>query len=426
MTSAQTRSFGNMRAPGLLMRAILAMAFLAVIIAPVAMGQSDEIPEQQRVETEFGPSPVPAVVEDEAIFNVDGQTDSETSSTQPPVDSGDRTMNFAYFMMLIIGIILLAGTLGGSVSRLLRDQDDESQEPGQTEEGKRFHWYDGKAIIMGIAAASLIPLFLKTADSNLLLTISNGQPNESFVHMLVLFGFCLLAAMSSQRFLTSMSNRFMQDVDRKTTKMASFVDAASRQIEGTQRQAQKDLQVLDIVDAQLGSDEPDNEPEQVQKAVAAASLNLRSYIFRKVTDYRRLNWNKASLMLRVIPVYRGLLDAEGGEGFHRNFAQLGFALKDSSPPDWPGAEEALSRAINVRDSTGRTGFEYYEFNRGICRAALDNHENPGVASEAEVRASVLQDLKRGSKYDWYATRLEEHPEISTWLERNELSIDSLK
>jgi len=64
-------------------------------------------------------------------------------------------------------------------------------------------------VIYGIAAAALMPLFLNMISSDLLNTTADGHS-----HYFVFFGFCLVAGVSSRRFINGVSDRVLADLKK--------------------------------------------------------------------------------------------------------------------------------------------------------------------------------------------------------------------
>ena len=88
----------------------------------------------------------------------------------------------------------------------------------------------------------------------------------------------------------------------------------------------------------------------------------------------------------TIPVFRALIASET-DGYHRNRGQLGYALKDKPQPNYPGAKEALSEAIELRDDVGDRGYLLYEFNRALARI-LEHQGNPPTEARADIEADL--------------------------------------
>jgi hypothetical protein len=159
--------------------------------------------------------------------------------------------------------------------------------------------------------------------------------------------------------------------------------------------------------------------EQLDLAMRAASASLRSQVFTLARNQRNANWKAAdrSLMMRTIPVFRALIAADAS--FHRDHGQLGYALKDSDPPDWDGARKELDTAIRLRDQGGKKGWLYYELNRAALDIKLDNERDAaGLAPDAEARERILADLRAVATDEQLLQEIDKDPEIQGWLRRN--------
>lgn len=100
--------------------------------------------------------------------------------------------------ILIISLMIGAGLLGGVTNFLRTEQDKWNIQA--------FF----KNILMGVCASLLIPLFLNMISSNLVKETSSDSS-----HLFVLFGFCLIASLSSKTFIQTVSDRLLNDL-RKT------------------------------------------------------------------------------------------------------------------------------------------------------------------------------------------------------------------
>ena len=113
-------------------------------------------------------------------------------------------------------------------------------------------------------------------------------------------------------------------------------------------------------------------------------------MFYHAKKAREENWqNNKEYMERTIPVFQGLIDSDLEKRFHRNYAQLGYALKDKLCPDYNHAIEHLNTAIAIRDNTrNQAGFGRYEINRAICRIMLDENFKKSVKSNIQTRELI--------------------------------------
>jgi type II secretory pathway pseudopilin PulG len=188
------------------------------------------------------------------------------------------------------------------------------------------------------------------------------------------------------------------------------------------RQQRRDADAFSLVAWQLKPPAGTGPPtqEQLDRAIRAASPSLRSQIFTLARDQRNANWRAAdrSAMMRTIPVFRALIDADAS--FHRNHGQLGYALKDSDPPDFDGAREELDTAIRLRDQAGNKGWLYYELNRAALDIKLANERAAaGLPPDDEVRERILADLRAvAGDEQLFQQEVAKDAEIQDWLRRN--------
>lgn len=116
--------------------------------------------------------------------------------------------------------MIAAGMLGGAVNFFLAEVPPEKA-PEKTAEKTRaadksnavkpLKWW--QHLIIGVSAAFVVPVFLNSIGSNLIAEFkSTVVTAEVLSKLLVLDGFCLLAAISSRAFIRSMSDFLLQQV----------------------------------------------------------------------------------------------------------------------------------------------------------------------------------------------------------------------
>lgn len=166
--------------------------------------------------------------------------------------------------------------------------------------------------------------------------------------------------------------------------------------------------------------------EELQSAIGKASPAVKVQIFYQAQRLRAETWaahDKKHLMERTIPVFEALVASDTEEQFHRNFAQLGYALKDKRIPDYAAAEKYLSKAIQVRGPAREGGFEIYEFNRAYCRMKLDKNFEQDKPSTEDIRKPVIADLSEARRA---FKDLHGDADIMKWLAINGLKLNDLK
>lgn len=98
-------------------------------------------------------------------------------------------------LAIILGILLISGILGGLAGRYVGDKKEDNGP-----------WY--ASTIIGVVAALITPLFLSMISSNLLIEWQ-AKPHLLFV----IAGFALLAAVFGRRFLASMYDKVVKQVN---------------------------------------------------------------------------------------------------------------------------------------------------------------------------------------------------------------------
>jgi tetratricopeptide (TPR) repeat protein len=168
-----------------------------------------------------------------------------------------------------------------------------------------------------------------------------------------------------------------------TTQLQKLEDS----IQELQDQNSMDGKALALLTQQLDADpdKPSTSPEEIQKILELASSRLKALAFSMARDFRKdqLYAGHLDSLDRAEPVFRALINLDPDHKYHRNLAQLGYLLKDKHPHDFRNAEKYLTQAITVRDTRSEPGFVAYEFNRAICRIALNR-----------PAAEIIEDLNR--------------------------------
>jgi hypothetical protein len=187
-------------------------------------------------------------------------------------------------------------------------------------------------------------------------------------------------------------------------------------------QAQIDAEALSLTYRYL---RPDSKLEEfdiseLKRAIKASQAHLKVQIFYYAEKVRSENWrNNKPFMERVIPIFEALVETDPEGRFHRNYGQLGFALKDKEKPDYKRAEEMLSRAIAIRGSAEKADWLIYEANRAICRIELDPNFKMGQPASPELKESILADLRAAYQDEWVRDIIiKGNQKILDWLQVN--------
>ena len=202
------------------------------------------------------------------------------------------------YMLLILGIMVMAGLLGGVANYFMSDR--------RTDPAKGDIY---KYITLGIVAALTVPLFLNMIASNLL-EAARSRPIDLFVFA----GFCLMFVVFSRRFFENVANKLLQQVDqvrREISQIKETVITEPIQNEpgiGTQHQALKaepakvalsynDIQLMRTIDAGkfvYGSISELAGESSLSKEVVTERLGILKnigLIELKINDKNVLHWN---------------------------------------------------------------------------------------------------------------------------------------
>lgn len=169
----------------------------------------------------------------------------------------------------IIGTMLFAGILGGLINSYLSDPNIE----------KPLAWW--QHIIVGVGASFIVPVFLNTISSKLIADITGTEITSDILSkLLILAGFCLLAAVSSRAFIRSMTDRLLREVSaaKKEAKEAkeqakNAADIAELTVEPeTLAATTKSL----IADTETPTIEVTETEKQILKAMVESRFSMRS------------------------------------------------------------------------------------------------------------------------------------------------------
>ena len=190
-------------------------------------------------------------------------------------------------------------------------------------------------------------------------------------------------------------------------------------VEAAQEQQERDLHALSLATRQLDPDGPAEPISQdvLNEAIKAASDLVRVQIFNMARQARRKGTTAQSA--HAPAVFSALIAADTGGRWHRNHAQLGYALYDAH--DYANAESALTTAIDRRAKAGQRGFDLYEYVRALARIAQDPTEKTASPSDQEVREAILGDLREAYKAPSMRRKIQTDKRVQSWLKRNQLA-----
>lgn len=230
-----------------------------------------------------------------------------------------------------------------------------------------------------------------------------------------------------------------------TNKVKSLEDHARM----TEIQRKADDKVEAMVDVQLSETlRPPFDEEELIGAIKGASKRTLNTIYRHAKEVRKKAWQSMQFkyrhesrseleleqdielsrrwMQRTIPIFRALTETEHSGDWHRYYAQLGYALKDTG--EIRQARTMLDMAIEQwKELTGKPVSPHYLFNRVYCEVLIDNEEHEdGQTSDAVTQAAIKEGLAEGGAFPPLAQAIKADPAIQSWLDRNRLDWDWLE
>ena len=275
-------------------------------------------------------------------------------------------------------------------------------------------------ILVGVGLVQLGTLTRETGELVDFLAPALGASPSSPAFALALL---LLYAISGFLIVYLVTRVYLGRIFARADELMRYVDERIDEVRESQRaQEERDVEALALVNRQL---EPEDAAapvpqEALGEALAGASPLVRAQVFSRARERRRSDDPRQRA--RTIDVFRALVAADEEHRFHRNHAQLAYALKAGPAPDYEAAKAALDEAIRIRDGHDESGFLLYEFNRALCRIALDPARRSGSASADDDREAVLADLLRAAASPFLRRRMSQEPVIADWLERNGLTV----
>lgn len=147
--------------------------------------------------------------------------------------------------LMLLAVMLIGGVLGGVVNYFFARDDDSAKASAVS------------SIFVGIVAALLVPLLLRMLSSDLL-TNSRTDPFA----VLIFLGFCLLAAVASRAFITTLTDRLIEQV-KEVGKTADAARKTANQAREKAEEAKTDVDEVksDVAPIVENATEVDVEPD---------------------------------------------------------------------------------------------------------------------------------------------------------------------
>jgi hypothetical protein len=164
---------------------------------------------------------------------------------------------------------------------------------------------------------------------------------------------------------------------------------------------------------------------KLKQAIRDASPSVKVLAFNQARNTRNTSEKgDRALIERTVPVFEALIESDTGNVFHRNHAQLGYALQAQNGPDLPRAERAFTTAIRIRGDWREAGWPWYELARAICRILLDADFKAKRPSSPAAREAIVADLWVGAHSE--ADEMFADARLREWLDVNALTLKELR
>jgi hypothetical protein len=278
-------------------------------------------------------------------------------------------------------------------------------------------------IIIGMAAGVVIFLLVPGE-------LSIEGNDVSLTDLIKSFGFALVGGYGGPLVLEKALGSTIAEMKETITKNQS-------DILQHEEQREIDRNAMMLVDRQLSDTSQAVIPEsELLEAINKASAVTQHYIRQQASDKRRQAWQRkkqdpqhrsTGLTERTIPIFRALVDVPGRERNDRRLSQLAYALKDQDVPDWKGALEFISRAINSLDE-GRLIPHHYYYTWAL--AAIHEPEAANAVTEEGVK-KVEQRLRASLDFEPLREGFQEELKgeygavIKSWLKEHGIDFSDL-
>lgn len=232
-----------------------------------------------------------------------------------------------HYMWTLVAVMLLAGSFGGVINYFLTRTSDPENTTIL------------RSITIGVGASFLVPLFLNMISSNLIDSIkgTNDVAGDNS-KLLVLAGFCLIAAISSSAFIQTLSDRVLNEA-RAAKKQAEEAKAEAAQAKDDVAEVQ--ASVDPIINKET---EPEPAPEKFVDVPSTAGLSDK---VKKILDaFARSTYIHRSL--KGLGADTGIPEDEL-QSLLAELVSKGLVAKRESKtgPKWFMTQEGLNAAVSL-------------------------------------------------------------------------------
>jgi hypothetical protein len=207
----------------------------------------------------------------------------------------------------IILIIIVSGIIGGFVNyffNLKKDKDNESADSNNL----------ARSVIVGIGASILVPIFLEITQSRIL----DGLKTNSLNDHILFISFCVLAAITSTRFITSVSDSVLsrigkaEDAAKEAKQKAETLIKVTEQRGGTQKISETTKRLIESSNSENQSEDLDD-PCKGEFGGSREDENFKISV-DKIPDSSIKGWY--NLTFKVVAKNPSKIKLEGQVRFH--------------------------------------------------------------------------------------------------------------
>jgi hypothetical protein len=195
-------------------------------------------------------------------------------------------------------------------------------------------------------------------------------------------------------------------------------------------QLEMDARALALITRQLtsGKGDPPTDPKLIAEAIKTASPAVRAQIFAQAEAAadREGDEDYQIKLKAAIPIFKALIANDPKELYDRNHQELSQALQRQESPDLEEAVKEITKAIEIRDRLGKSGWQFYEFLRAVQRIKQDRNYKSGQASDRALVTQIVNDLKVASTDTERWPAWSDDPNVVKWMKLNSIDVATLE
>jgi GH24 family phage-related lysozyme (muramidase)/uncharacterized membrane protein YeaQ/YmgE (transglycosylase-associated protein family) len=287
-------------------------------------------------------------------------------------------------------VLAFSGIFGGLIYSVIVDGYvelprfvDASKDGIDREDGFRAGLFGD--FVLGIAGAFVLDFL----TSPIGLDAANRDRVLESTPMITTAAKGLIGGYGGKAILIFALEKVFKNVDRLEAEKARYAEESFQQ----KLDNIETVQLLDQLNAQIKGGLPESEVIKLQQDIRAANAKVKQQVFSVAEDARSSS-NFSDVMrpriARTIPIFEALRDSDPKNPEY--YAQLAYAYKDGSSPDYLKAIEYLDQAINLRGDQVQGKAWRYELNRAILFIQREHDKTQSFALKGEAQERVVQDL----------------------------------